>query len=222
MVMYSGRQGKVLRYGCGRGQLDNGEPKCIAFGGTSVDQAIGQQVMSVVGPGAIEAAVLASREEEHRQDEVQQALERDLEAAGYATNRAWKQYDAADPENRLVTEELENRWNQALERVRELELRIGEHQGHRQQMFPATVEEFEDLATDLATVWNSPDADDRLKKRIVRTLIQEVVVDVDAQVGEILLIIHWKGGRHTKLRLPRRRRGQSSIPSRNLRFLIWQ
>ncbi len=168
------------------------------------------QVMSVVGPGAIEAAVLASREEAHRQDEVQQALERDLEAARYAANRAWKQYDATDPENRLVTEELENRWNRALERVQELELRIAELRGQRQQKFPATAEEFENLATDLATVWNSPDADERLKKRIVRALIQEVVVDVDAQVGEILLIIHWKGGIHTKLRLPKRHRGQSS------------
>jgi hypothetical protein len=53
-------------------------------------------------------------------------------------------------------------------------------------------------------------SDGRLRKRIVRTLIHEVVVDVDAQAGEIILIIHWKGGVHTELRLPRRRRGQNS------------
>jgi hypothetical protein len=60
-------------------------------------------------------------------------------------------------------------------------------------------------------VWNSPHADVRLKKRRVRTLIQEVVVDVDAEAREILLVIHWKGGVHTELRLPRRRRGQHRI-----------
>ena len=49
----------------------------------------------------------------------------------------------------------------------------------------------------------------RLKKRIVRTLIQEIVVDVDAEAGELILIIHWKGGVHTELRIPRRRRGQN-------------
>jgi hypothetical protein len=59
-------------------------------------------------------------------------------------------------------------------------------------------------------VWNGSHADVRLKKRLVRTLIQEVVVDVDAEAGEIILVIHWQGGVHTELRLPRRRRGQNS------------
>ena len=65
------------------------------------------------------------------------------------------------------------------------------------------------MATELEAVWNSPEADVLLKKRIVRALIQEVVVDVDAQAGEVILLIHWKGGVHTELRLPRRRRGQN-------------
>jgi len=59
-------------------------------------------------------------------------------------------------------------------------------------------------------VWNGPHADVRLKKRLVRTLIEEVVVDVDGEAGEIILVIHWNGGVHTELRLPRRRRGQNS------------
>ena len=59
-------------------------------------------------------------------------------------------------------------------------------------------------------MWNAPHADARVKKRLVRTLIHEVVVDVDADAGEVILIIHWKGGVHTELRLPRRRRGQNS------------
>jgi DNA invertase Pin-like site-specific DNA recombinase len=209
-VAYTGRTGDMLRYGCCRGQLDNGDPKCIAFGGRTVDQAVSRQVMKVVGPGAVEAAVLASREEVKRHDEVCQALERDLEAARYAANRAWKQYDAADPENRLATQELERRWNQALEEVGDLQLRIDEQRASQQKMPPGTLEEFEDLAGDLEAVWNHPDADVRLKKRVVRTLIQEVVTDVDAEAGEIILVIHWKGGIHTELRLPRRRRGQSS------------
>jgi hypothetical protein len=74
----------------------------------------------------------------------------------------------------------------------------------------ARPEEFAELAADLEAVWQHPAADARLKKRIVRTLIREVVVDVDAAAGEVILIIHWKGGVHTELRLPRRRRGQNS------------
>src|SRR5207247_10404550 len=72
-----------------------------------------------------------------------------------------------------------------------------------------SLKEFEYLASDLESVWHSPDSDIRLKKAIVRTLIHEVVVDVDADHGELILIIHWKGGVHTELRLPRRRRGQN-------------
>jgi hypothetical protein len=65
------------------------------------------------------------------------------------------------------------------------------------------------LATDLESVWNSPNTDARLKKRIVRTLIHEVIADVDRDQGALLLVIHWKGGTHTELHLQHRRRGQN-------------
>jgi DNA invertase Pin-like site-specific DNA recombinase len=215
-VHYTGRDHDVLRYACLRGRLDNGEPKCIAFGGILVDEAVAQQVLRVVEPGAVEAAVLASQQEEDRRDEVMEALRRDLEAARYTANRAWKQFDATDPENRLVADELERRWNQALEHVREIEDRIEGHLGLGSETPPATLEEFQSLAAGLSTVWDDPHTDIRLKKRIVRTLIQEVVANVDAEAGEIILVVHWKGGVHTELRLPRRRRGHSSPTSKNI------
>lgn len=162
----------------------------------------------MVQPAAIEAAILAREEDTKKQDDVLAALQRDLQAARYAAQRAQKQYDAADPENRLVADELERRWNHALQRVRELERRI-------EQQVPASdpsavpgPEEFADLATHLEAVWTRPDVDVRLKKRIIRTLIHEVVVDVAA--SEVVVVIHWKGGAHTEVRLPRRRRGQNS------------
>jgi len=80
-VGYSGNRGDMLRYACRRGWLDNGEARCIAFGGTLVDEAVGQEVLRVVQPAALEAAVLASEEEARQQDHVLQALRRDLEAA---------------------------------------------------------------------------------------------------------------------------------------------
>lgn len=207
-VKYSGSGSRFLRYVCNRGNLDSGEPTCIAFGGIPVDEVISRQVLQVVQPAAIEAAVLASQEECQRRDEVLQALQRDLEAARYVANRARKQYDSADPENRHVAGELERRWNEALEKVQHLEARIENH-GRSQDHAPsATTKEFENLAADLEAIWNHRDADVRLKKRIVRTLIQEVVVDVDSRVGEVILLIHWKGGAHTELHVPRRRRGE--------------
>jgi hypothetical protein len=161
-----------------------------------------------VEPAALQAAVLASKEESLQQDEVLGALQGDLEAAKYSAHRASKQYDATDPENRLVADELERRWNQALQKVQEVELRIRQ-QMQRRKVAPATPEEFANLAVDLEAVWNHPDSDARLKKRIVRALIEEVIVDMDSEGGEIIAVLHWKGGVHTEVRMPRRRRGHS-------------
>jgi hypothetical protein len=103
---------------------------------------------------------------------------------------------------------LERRWNQGLEKVQEIEQRI-QQQVQRRKVAPASQEEFASLAGDLEAVWNHPDSDARLKKRIVRALIEEVIVDMDAEGGEIIAVVHWRGGVHTELRMPRRRRGHS-------------
>jgi hypothetical protein len=123
-IRYTGSQHEVLRYTCNRGWLDHGEPRCIAFGGVPVDDVIGKQVLAAVQPAAIEAAVMAGKEQQQHDGDALAALERDLEAARYAAQRVQRQYDASDPENRLVSGELERRWNQALERVRDIESRI--------------------------------------------------------------------------------------------------
>lgn len=206
-VRYTGNKHNIPRYSW-RGLLDNGEPRCIAFGGLRVDDAIEEALLGVVESGAIAAAVEAERTMASQRDQVQDAFLRDLEAARYAADRAFRQYDAADPENRLVTSELEARWNKALTGVGEIEARIAKHRTVTPQPFPMPVSQVTALAGNLRTVWTAPTTDARLKKRIVRTLINEVVADLDDGTSEIVLVIHWVGGVHTELRLPKRRRGQ--------------
>jgi DNA invertase Pin-like site-specific DNA recombinase len=209
-VRYTGSRHDVLRYVCNRGWLDNGDPRCLAFGGLAVDDAIAREVLRAVQPAAVEAALVAHEQAARQHDEVVEALRRDLEAARYAAQRAQRQYDATDPENRLVAGELEQRWNRALAHVEELEARIASHTAGRGPEAPApTREEFAELATRLEAVWTAPGTDVRLKKRIVRTLLREVLVEVDSTAGVITLVLHWAGGVHTALRVPRRRRGQS-------------
>jgi hypothetical protein len=197
----------VLRYFCQTGWVHNAELKCISFGGIPVDHALTGEIRRVVQPGAVEAAVMAHEEASQAADEVLAALQRDLEAARYAAGRVEKQFQAADPENRLVADELERRWEVALQRVHELERRIEQHAAGRSQQVVADRPAWEHLAEDLEAVWNDPQCDACLKKRIVRTLIHEVMADVDVAAGEIVLMIHWQGGVHTELRVPRRRRG---------------
>ena len=100
---------------------------------------------------------------------------RDLEAARYGADRAFRQYDAADPQNRLVAAELEVRWNRALTRVGEIEARIATHDASIPEPSPLSPAHLATLATDLRTVWSAPTTDARLKKRIVRTVIHEPI-----------------------------------------------
>ena len=194
-------------YSCSRVWMDNGEPRCIAFGGLRVDDAIEDALLTVVGPGAIAAAVAAEKEANERRDQVREAFERNLEAARYAADRAFRQYDAADPANRLVAGELEARWNTALARVAEVEGKLAAHDAAKVAPVADPVS-LATLAADLRSVWTAPSTDARLKKRIVRTVIHEVIADIDSEAAEIVLIVHWICGVHTEMRLPRRRRGQ--------------
>jgi DNA invertase Pin-like site-specific DNA recombinase len=215
-VRYTGAKHDIPRYACARGWLDNGEPRCIAFGGLRVDDAIEEALFQVVEPGALAAAVEAEAQAAHRRDQVRDALMRDLEAARYAVDRAFRQYDAADPTNRLVAAELELRWNRALAHVNEIEAKIAAHDAAAPPRSQTAVLALDALRDNLKAVWSAPTTDARLKKRIVRTVIQEVVADIDPDAAAIVLLIHWVGGVHTELRLPRRRRGQRNSTSQDI------
>ncbi len=207
-VQYTGVKGQIPRYACVRGRLDQGESNCIAFGGLRVDDVVERAVLTVVQPAAMEAARVAETQTATRRDDAREAMTRDLEAARYAAGRAFRQYDAADPENRFVASELEARWNHALTRVAEFEARIADHDAvtsPRSDLAPVPLTA---LADDLEAVWSASTTDARLKKRIVRTLIHEALADLDDLTAEIVLTLHWVGGAHTEHRLPRRRRGQ--------------
>ncbi|MFL5133142.1 MAG: recombinase family protein, partial [Microvirga sp.] len=214
-LRYTGTRRGIPRYSCSRAWMDNGGPHCIAFGGLRVDDAIEEALLGVVGPGAIAAATAAAAEGTHQRDQVREALGRDLEAARYAADRAFRQYDAADPANRLVAGELEMRWNRSLARVAEVESKIAAHDA---AAVPSAIapEALGVLASNLKTVWSAPTTDVRLKKRIVRTLIHEVVADIDDEASEIVIVVHWVGGAHSEMRLPKRRRGQRNSTSADI------
>ncbi len=210
-VRYTGRTHTVLRYVCCRGDLDNAEPRCIGLGGDPVDEAVSREILKVVQPAAIEASLTSAEKTGNQQDDLIRALELELQAARYAADRAYRQFDAVDPANRLVADELERRWELALQKERQLEGRVEKACIQRQQILPPTSATFENLAPNLDRVWNHPQTDVRLKKRIARTVIEEVLVDVDSDAGETSLVIRWQGGVHTELRVRRRRRGQNSL-----------
>ena len=173
-----------------------------------MDTAVVRQMLLVVRPAAVDAARLVVTQEADRRQELIKALSLEVEAARYAAALAHRQYDAVDPDNRLVATELERRWNEALQKVRTLEAKLDQEQA-RHDPAPPNPDDLGRLEADLDRAWHAPDADPRLKKRILRALIEDIVVDIDDGRHEVACVIHWKGGLHSEVRVARRRRGQS-------------
>lgn len=207
-VGYSGVGSRVLRYACRGAAVNHGTAPCISIGGLTVDRAVSREVLRVVAPAAIEASLAAVQELEGRHDERRTAMELSLRQARYEAERTRRQYDLVEPENRLVATELERRWNEALAEVGRLE---GELELLPEPQHPVSEEERRQLlglGEDLALIWNSPATDMQLKKRLVRTVIEEIVANVDKESPVAEFIIRWVGGCHSRLKVRKNRTGQ--------------
>ena len=206
-VSYGGIGGRVARYHCRGAHLNHGEDWCISFGSLRIDEAIAKQIVAVVRPKAIEAARTAAELAMTKRNDQRRAVELELEQAVYDADIAARRYNAVDPANRLVADELESRWEQALSRVEDLRRRLGELPGDEGDVQTPSVAELQSLASDLLAVWNAPSSDMRLKQRIVRVLIREVIADVDEEKSEVVLVVHWDGGRHSEIRVHKNKTG---------------
>jgi excisionase family DNA binding protein len=207
-VAYSGTGGRVPRYNCRGGRTLRGSGSCLTVGARHLDEAVGGEVLAALQPLGIEAALEAAAHLGRDDDAKRQALTLALEKARYQAERARRQYDAADPENRLVAAELEARWDEALRQVAELEGRLtvlpataaGPSADERQRLLA--------LGSDLAALWHHPGATALLKKRTLRTVLIDIVVDVTGEPPQNRLRLHWAGGAHTELRVRRVGTGQ--------------
>jgi excisionase family DNA binding protein len=217
-LLRCGRCGRMLHVSYGhvlRGRyycqgLTGGEDRCISFGTRHPDEAVAQEVLEAIGGNAIEAALQAAEQMRQQGEGRRRASEMELEQARYEARLAERRYEAVDPDQRLVAAELEARWNAALEKVRDLEKKLQTMASDPQAVSIPPKEVLLSLAQDLPAVWNAPSTDMRLKQRIVRILIHEIVADVDGEKHEIVLLLHWAGGRHTELRIKKNTTGRHS------------
>ena len=202
-VVYSGTTGRVPRYVCRGGQVDRGSSACLTVGGLRVDQAVTAAVLEALQPAGGQAAFLALDRVEMAHDTQRQALELALEKARYEVQRARRQYDRVDPDNRLVAGELERRWNDALVHVAEVEAQLATLASRRLTLSDEQRHRLLTLGQDLGAVWEHPAASAALKKRILRTVLHEIIIDTRPEPPEHLLQLHWHGGVHTELRVAR-------------------
>jgi len=207
-VVYSGTSGRVPRYVCRGDRGDRESSRCLTVGSLRLDRAVAQSVLAAIQPAGIEAAVKLTECAQLEDDEKRKALELALERARYEEKRARRQFDAVDPENRLVASELEARWNGALAQVAEAEARLAAAGKAAEPLSEQQKKELAALSEDLMGLWNHPDAPIQLKKRILRTVLTEIIIDNDADSATHRLRLHWAGGVHTELRVERNKPGQ--------------
>ena len=207
-VSYGTRSSRPHRYSCRNGKDQNGGKLCIGIGGVRVDRAVAAQIIESVSPHAVNAALVAADRVIKADDEIKQTLKRECEEASYEASLAARRHEAVDPDKRLVAQELEARWNVALEQVSELEVKIAELDRDMDLRPDVDREELIALAQDLPSTWNAPDVQPHTKQRLAHVLIREVIIDVCDVSNEVIVIIHWQGGRHTEVRVARARKGR--------------
>lgn len=199
---------RSLRYACRGAFSERAESNCISFGGMRVDRAVAQEVIDRVQPLGVEAALAAVKSFGQEQSEKRRQLENALEQAWFEAGRAHRQYDAVDPENRLVASDLERRWNERLLAVRVLEDQLARFATTRTtSLREEDRERLLALGRDLSYAWDSPGVTVETRKKIVRLLISEIVVDVAGDT--VRLIVHWQGGDHTRLDVKKNKVGQT-------------
>ena len=209
-VHYSGKSGAVTRYECvGIRDREARTARCIRFSGRGVDEAVTVQLLEAIGPLGVEAAIEAQTTIDREGNKQNAYLQLALESAEFEAERAYHQYDKTDPANRLVAATLEKKWNDKLECAKQLQERLDT----APTVHPLTQEEIielHQLAQDLPRLWNAKTTTPEMRKRIFRAAVEGVMADVDEDKSQILLEIHWKGGAHTSIRLPKEtRRGKS-------------
>jgi hypothetical protein len=189
---------RVIRYQCSGYLLNRDHACCVMFGGLRADRFVSEQLLQCLTPFGIEAAIEAIETLRGASDERIQQKALALEHARYEVTRARRQYDAADPANRLVAAELERRWNQALTTEADLEAELATlQQGRERPLSDAQKRELLALARDLPRLWDDPQSSPEHKKRLLRIALKEIIATSEGET--IRLVLHWQGGDHTQI-----------------------
>lgn len=201
-VAYYGKSGTAARYIC-RGDYESGGKYCLAFGGSTVDKKFSKELLRVISPYGMEASIEAARILSVKEEERTKIIEQKIQQLEYEATIAFEQYNEVDPRNRLVAAELERRWDEKLEEVEEAKRELYKIEKEQYDVTEEEKRKIADLGERFQEVWESEYCPVSLKKKIIRTVIDEVIVNLDEPDQMLKFIIHWKGGCHTEFEMPK-------------------
>ena len=196
---YSGKGGNVPRYVCGRSKMLYGNERfCQSIGGRKLENRVLEEVFAVLEPASLQATAraLSEADENHRQRLA--SFELAVERARFQADRARRQFDAVEPENRLVARTLERALEQALISQRQADADLATQRLRRPtRLSEAEVAWLERAGADVRAIFNAPSTTWRERKQLLRAIVTEVVVLVRTTDRQADVTIVWEGGAKT-------------------------
>jgi hypothetical protein len=191
--------GRFQRYICSRLAVNYGAPTCQSLSGRALNTRVGEVMLQALEPAALEVSLQLAEDLELERAGLHRQWQQRLERARYEVDRARRQYDAVEPENRLVVRTLEQRWETAL--ADELRLK-GEHERYlAEQPLPLTQDEraaIRRLACDIPALWTAPTTTAADRQAIARLMLERVILTVQGESEIVLVECHWAGGTRTQ------------------------
>ena len=209
-VYYDGPAKSTAGYYCtGTGTLVEGKgTRHLRVGGTGIDAAVAQAFLAALAPTALQACLAAAQQLEDGHDAALAQWRRQAEQARYEAGRAERRYRAVDPDNRLVARGLETEWNTTLQTLADAEAELVRRETARPKtLTPQEKTTILTLGNNLADVWNAPTTTYKDRKRLLRSLLDEVNISVHRNTTDAHaeLVLRWKGGATTDLTVPIKR-----------------
>jgi DNA invertase Pin-like site-specific DNA recombinase len=198
------RQGLIGRYCCQRRHDTYGEPRCQQMAARFLDDHVVAQLLSALAPAALELSVTAARQVEAHRAEVDRIWRQRVERAEFCCDRARRQYQLAEPENRLVVRQLEREWEATLAERAHLTEEYQRYQQQRPaQLSAGELAAIRALAADIPALWAAPTTTVADRKRLLRAVIESVQVTADGATERVKATVTWAGGHQTHATLTR-------------------
>jgi Recombinase zinc beta ribbon domain len=204
MATQYSNNGHSLRYSCSRMAVDYAAPSCQSLVGSPLDELITREVLRALTPAALEISLKVAEDLEHERAQHLALWKQRLERARYEVERAWRQYNAVEPENRLVARTLEKQWEQALEAQETLKMEYARFVAREPAVLSAEQREaIRRLSSDIPALWQAPTTTSADRQAIVRQLLDRVIVTVLDDTEKVNVELHWAGGHRTRTGLIR-------------------
>ena len=177
---------------------------CLTAPAPPLDQAIAERLVGAITPVTIELALAALTSLEERDREIGAQWRMRIERARYDADLAERRYEAVDPSNRLIAATLETRWNDALQRLHDLEAELAAFE-IMQAVTAEQKRQILQLAKDFPRLWAASTTTPRDRKRILRLLVRDITVVKGPEQKLIRLQVRWQGGETETLQMPQNR-----------------